>query len=161
VSPSRRRRAVLMLQDRLGISERRACRYVGQHRSTQRYVSRPPELEERLVERMNVLAARYPRYGYRRIWMLLRGEGFEVNRKRIERLWRLEGHKVPAQRKSSVQKARGGAGGSTWAIQAERPNDVWSYDFVAARTDDGLPLRVLNVVDEFTRSNCQELWMRR
>lgn len=151
VSPSRRREAVRFLVGRHPVSERRACNLLGQHRSTQRYMSRPPELEERLVERMNVLAARHPRYGYRRVWALLRGEGFEVNRKRIERLWRLEGHKVPAARKSSGQKARGGAGGSTWAIQAERPNDVWSYDFVASRTDDGLPLRVLNVVDEFTR----------
>ena len=151
VSPQRRRDAVRYLVGRHPVSERRACNLLGQHRSTQRYVPAPPELEERLVERMNVLAARHPRYGYRRIWALLRGEGFEVNRKRVERLWRLEGHKVPAQRKSTGQKARGGTAGSTWAIQAERPNDVWSYDFVAARTEDGLPLRVLNVVDEFTR----------
>lgn len=100
---------------------------------------------------MNVLAERHPRYGYRRIWALLRAEGFPVNRKRIERLWRLEGHRVPPQRKSHGQKAVGNAGGSTWALQATGPNDVWSYDFVAARTEDGGPLRILNVVDEFTR----------
>jgi transposase InsO family protein len=133
------------------VSERRACQLLGQHRSTQRYVSAPPLLEERLVARMNELAERHPRYGYRRIWALLRSEGFMINRKRIERLWRLEGHKVPAQRKSHGQKALGGPGGSTWALQAARANDVWSYDFVAARTEDGLPLRILNVVDEFTR----------
>jgi putative transposase len=151
VSPSRRRDAVTYLCRRHPVSERRACQLLGQHRSTQRYVSQPPLLEQRLVERMNVLAERHPRYGYRRVWALLRSEGFMVNRKRIERLWRLEGHKVPAQRKSHGQKALGGPGGSTWALQAAKANDVWSYDFVAARTEDGLPLRILNIVDEYTR----------
>lgn len=151
VSPSRRRDAVTYLCRRHPVSERRACQLLGQHRSTQRYVSAPPLLEERLVARMNELAERHPRYGYRRIWALLRSEGFMINRKRIERLWRLEGHRVPPQRKSHGQKALGGPGGSTWALQAARANDVWSYDFVAARTEDGLPLRILNVVDEFTR----------
>jgi putative transposase len=151
VSPSRRRDAVTYLCRRHPVSERRACQLLDQHRSTQRYVPEPPLLEQRLVERMNELAERHPRYGYRRIWALLRSEGFQINRKRIERLWRLEGHKVPAQRKSHGQKALGGPGGSTWALQAAKANDVWSYDFVAARTEDGLPLRILNVVDEFTR----------
>lgn len=151
VSPSRRRDAVSYLCRRHRVSERRACQLLGQHRSTQRYAPRPPELERVLVARMNILAARYPRYGYRRVWALLRAEGFAVNRKRIERLWRLEGHRVPPRRKSHGQKAIGGAGGSTWNLQAERPNDVWSYDFVAARTEDGGALRILNVVDEFTR----------
>jgi putative transposase len=151
VSPSRRRDAVTYLCRRHPVSERRACQLLDQHRSTQRYVPEPPLLEQRLVERMNELAERHPRYGYRRIWALLRSEGFMINRKRIERLWRLEGHKVPAQRKSSGQKALGGPGGSTWALQAAKANDVWSYDFVAARTEDGLPLRILNVVDEYTR----------
>jgi putative transposase len=151
VSPSRRRDAVTYLCRRHRVSERRACQLVGQHRSTQRYVPEPPLLEQRLVERMNELAERHPRYGYRRIWALLRSEGFQINRKRIERLWRLEGHRVPPQRKSHGQKAVGGAGSSSWALQAAKANDVWSYDFVAARTEDGLPLRILNVVDEFTR----------
>jgi putative transposase len=151
VSPSRRRDAVTYLCRRHRVSERRACRLVGQHRSTNRYRAVAPELELRLVRRMNELAALYPRYGYRRIWALLRAEGLVVNRKRVERLWRLEGHKVPTARKSTGQKARGSAAGSSWALQADGPNDVWSYDFVAAVTDDGSPLRILNVVDEFTR----------
>ena len=151
VSPSRRRDAVTYLCRRHPVSERRACQLLDQHRSAQRYVPEPPLLEQRLVERMNELAERHPRYGYRRVWALLRSEGFQVNRKRIERLWRLEGHRVPPQRKSSGQKAIGGAAGSSWALQAAKANDVWSYDFVAARTEDGLPLRILNVVDEFTR----------
>jgi putative transposase len=104
-----------------------------------------------LTQRMNELAARHPRYGYRRIWALLRSEGFEGNHKRIERLWRLAGHKVPPRRRSSGQKAVGGSAFGTWATQAGAPNDVWSYDFVAARTEDGQALRILNVVDEYTR----------
>jgi putative transposase len=105
-----------------------------------------------LVTRMNAIAERHPRYGYRRVWQLLRSEGFAVNRKRIERLWRLEGHRVPPRKAQNTgQKARGNAGGSTWAIQAQAPNDVWSYDFVSARTEHGLPLRILNVIDEYTR----------
>jgi putative transposase len=78
VSPSRRRDAVRYLVGRHPVSERWACKLVEQHRSTQRDRSVPPELELRLVARMNELAARHPRYGYRRIWALLRSEGFEV-----------------------------------------------------------------------------------
>jgi putative transposase len=151
VSPSRRRDAVTYLCRRHRVSERRACRLVDQHRSTNRYQSVPPELELALVARMNELAARHPRYGYRRIWALLRSEGFVVNRKRIERLWRLEGHRVPPTRRSSGQKAVGGAANAAWVVPATGPNDVWSYDFVTGRTEDGGALRILNVVDEFTR----------
>jgi putative transposase len=151
VSPSRRRDAVVFLCRRHPVSERRACQLVGQHRSTQRYDGQPADFEVRLATRMNELAARYPRYGYRRIWALLRAEGFEVNHKRIERLWRLEGHRVPPRRRSAGQKAVGGSAGGTWATQSAAPNDVWSWDFVAARTEDGQQLRILNVVDEFTR----------
>ena len=151
VSPSRRRDAVTYLCRRHRVSERRACRLVGQHRSTNRYRPAPAEFELRLVARMNELADCYPRWGYRRIWQLLRQEGFAVNKKRVERLWRLEGHKVPAQKRNHGQKAVGGVAGSTWSLQATRPNEIWSYDFVAARTEDGQALRILNVVDEYTR----------
>lgn len=151
VSPSRRRDAVTYLCRRHPVSERRACKLVGQHRSTNRYRAQPAEFELRLVARMNELADTYPRWGYRRIWELLRREGFAVNKKRIERLWRLEGHKIPAQKKNRGQKAVGGVAGSTWSLQAQAPNEIWSYDFVAARTEDGLALRILNVVDEYTR----------
>jgi putative transposase len=100
---------------------------------------------------MNELAAAHPRYGYRRIWALLRAEGFAVNRKRIERLWRLEGHRVPPQRKRHGQKAIGGKANAAWNLMAAGRNEIWSYDFVSATTIDGLPLRILNVVDEYTR----------
>jgi putative transposase len=125
---------------------------VGQHRSSQRYRRLEPEYERRLVARMNELAAAHPRYGYRRIWALLRGEGFRVNRKRIERLWRLEGHRVPPRRsQASGRKAQGAAANAPWNLAAPAPNQIWSYDFMAARTRTGASLRILNVVDEYTR----------
>lgn len=133
------------------VSERRACRLVGQHRSSNRYRTRGGEFELRLVKRVNELAGAHPRYGYRRIWAMLRSEGWVVNRKRIERLWRLEGHRVPPQRRSSGKRAQGGAGSAPWNLAASGPNDVWSYDFLAARTHNGAPIRILNVVDEYTR----------
>lgn len=152
MSPARRRDAVRFLVRRRRVSERRACQVVGQHRSTQRYERLAPEYELRLVKRMNELAAAHPRYGYRRIWALLRSDGFRVNRKRIERLWRLEGHRVPPRRsQTSGKRAQGSAEQAVWNLPARGPNDVWSYDFMGGRTRDGSPLRILNVVDEYTR----------
>jgi transposase InsO family protein len=125
---------------------------VGQHRSTQRYERLPAEYELRLVERMNELAAEHPRWGYRKIWSLLRAEGWRVNRKRIERLWRLEGHRVPPRRTiASGKKAQGTAESASWNLPARAPNHVWSYDFMSSRTREGGSLRILNVVDEYTR----------
>ena len=95
LSPSRRRPAVLHVQHRLGVSERRACRVLSQARSTHRHRPVVPDDEPRLVARLIELATLYGRYGYRRITELLRGEGWTVNHKRIERLWRREGLKVP------------------------------------------------------------------
>ncbi len=151
VSPARRRDAVTYLKRRHPISERRACSLIGQHRSTQRYRAQSPEFEQALLKRMNELAAKHPRYGSRPIWALLRGEGFQVNRKRIERLWRLEGHRVPPQRKSRQKKALGGKQNASWNLAASHQDQIWSYDFLSERTVDGRQLRVLNVVDEYTR----------
>jgi transposase InsO family protein len=124
----------------------------GQHRSTQRYQRVEPEYELKLVVAMNELAALHPRYGYRRICALLRAQGWLVNRKRVERLWRLEGHRVPPRRgRASGQKAQGTADNAIWNLPAGGPNHVWSYDFMSARTRDGASLRILNVVDEYTR----------
>jgi putative transposase len=152
VSPARRRDAVRFLVKRRRVSERRACRVVGQHRSSQRYAKLVPEYELRLVARMNELAAAHPRWGYRRVWSVLRSEGWRVNRKRIERLWRLEGHRVPPRRsQASGKRARGTAEQAVWNLPAQHPNHVWSYDFMGGRTRDGAPIRILNVVDEYTR----------
>jgi putative transposase len=95
VSPARRRQAVERAVQALGVSERRACRALGQPRSTQRYVETEPEPEEALLLRIRALAREHPRYGYRRITALLVREGWSVNRKRVHRLWRQEGLKVP------------------------------------------------------------------
>jgi transposase InsO family protein len=137
------------MRERLGVSERRACRVLGQARSTQRHRPRARPDEARLVTRLVSLATMYGRYGYRRITGLLRAEGWRVNAKRIERLWRREGLKVPAR-----QPKRG----RLWLNEAScvrlRPayrNHVWAYDFVHERTHDGRALRFLTVVDEYTR----------
>jgi putative transposase len=153
VSPARRRDAVRYLVRRHTVSERRACQLVGQHRSTQRYEPAPPEYELRLVKEMNKLASAHPRWGYRTVWTLLRADGWQVNRKRIERLWRLEGHRVPPPRKTcdSGKKAQGTAEKAIWNLPAACPNHVWSYDFMSGQLRDGRPLRILNVVDEYTR----------
>lgn len=152
VSPARRRDAVAYLCRRHKVSERRACQVVGQHRSTQRYAAVPSDFESRLVKEMNALAERHPRFGYRMIHSMLVDAGWAVNRKRIERLWRLEGHRVPpARKKRWGNDAIGVDANSAWNLPATAPDHVWSYDFVAARTSNGGPLRILNVVDEFTR----------
>lgn len=150
VSPARRRAAVLYLVRRHGISERRAWALVGQHRSTQGYRALVPLEEAALVHAMNATAARHPRWGYRAVWTLLREQGWRVNRKRIERLWRLEGHRLP-QRRRSGKRALGSAENSSWSRPATAVNHIWSYDFVSAATRRSGPIRILNVVDEFTR----------
>jgi putative transposase len=133
----------------LRVSERRACRVLGQCRSTQRHRALPASDGPRLVTRIVQLASTYGRYGYRRITALLQREGWRVNHKRVERIWRQEGLKVPRK-----QPRRGRLwlnDGSCLRLRPSRPNHVWSYDFVADRTSDGRPLKMLTVVDEYTR----------
>ncbi len=133
----------------LAVSERRACRVLGQARSTQRHRPILTEAEERLRHRVVELARMYGRYGYRRITVLLRWEGWRVNHKKVERIWREEGLKVPKR-----QPKRGRLwlnDGSCFRHRPEYPNHVWSYDFVAERTHDGRAVKILSVVDEYTR----------
>jgi transposase InsO family protein len=111
----------------------------------------PGDLEVRLVKAMRVLADAHPRWGCRRIHALLVADGWAVNRKRVERLWRAEGLRVPPRRTRHGQKAIGGGQNSAWNLPATHPGHVWSYDFVTAATQDGGPIRILNVVDEYTR----------
>jgi putative transposase len=134
------------------ISERRACRLVGQHRSTQRYAAIVPNEELKLVRAMNRLALAHPRWGYPSICRLLRNDGWVVNPKRIERLWRLEGHRLPpSKRPGGGKKAQGTGENSSRNRPALAANHIWSYDFVSARIHRGGPIRILNVVDEYTR----------
>lgn len=121
---------------------------LGQHRSTQRQAPKGRDDEERLTADIIELARQYGRYGYRKIAALLRDAGWLVNDKRVERIWRREGLKVPQK-----QPKRGRlwlADGSCVRLRPEYRNHVWSYDFVEDRTHEGRKFRMLNVVDEFT-----------
>lgn len=152
MSPARRRAAVVHLVKKFKVSERRACKVVGQHRSSQRYRPVPTDFEQRLVETMRKVADRHPRFGYRRVHAMLVADGWDVNVKRVERLWRREGLRVPAPRsKASGQKALGTDVHALWNLPSTRQGHVWSYDFMSLRTVNGTGLRILNVVDEFTR----------
>jgi len=122
---------------------------LGQHRSTQRKVPQGRADEEALTADIIALASEYGRYGYRRITALLREAGWAVNVKRVERIWRREGLKVPAKQPKKSRLWLND--GSCIRLRPERPNHVWSYDFVEARTHDGRKFRMLNLIDEFTR----------
>ena len=148
-----------MLQDRLGLSKRRACRVTGQHRSTQRRQPARGRSDDALRTALRAFSRGHPRWGYRRAWATapadagiprrLCEEGWGVNRKRVQRLWREEGLRVPAKRRKcqrlgdSAQPAR--------RLRAERPNHVWALDFQFDQTADGRVLKLLNIVDEHTR----------
>ncbi|MFZ0114138.1 MAG: IS3 family transposase [Xanthobacteraceae bacterium] len=148
LSPARRRACIEQIQSVMHVSERRACAALGQHRSTQRKVPRGREDEERLTADTIALARQYGRYGYRKIAGLLEQAGWLVNDKRVERIWRREGLKVPHK-----QPKRGRlwlSDGSCIRLRPEHRNHVWSYDFVEDRTHDGRKYRMLNLIDEFT-----------
>lgn len=132
------------------ISERRACRAVGQPRSTQRYGGKRAGIDQALSCRMSELSGGNPRYDYRRVWALLRREGREVNKKRVLRLWREQGLKVPCKqhgRRRLVGSGENGVG----RRRAEYPGHVWSYDFAMDATEDGRRVKLMPVVDEYTR----------
>jgi len=131
------------------LSERRACRVLGQPRTTQRRVWVIPDDEASLVRRMIALATQYGRYGYRMVTGMLRNEGWQVNHKRVERLWRQEGLKVPQQQRQRRRLWLND--GSCVRLRPQHRNHVWSYDFVQARTSEGRPLRMLTVIDEYSR----------
>ena len=140
---------MVVVQQQLGVSERRACRVLGQNRATQRRKRKVREDEEALREEVVKLARRFGRYGYRMVTGMLRAEGWRVNHKRVERIWRQEGLKVPKK-----QPKRGRIwlnDGSCIRLRPLYRHHVWSYDFVADRTHDGRPLRILTVLDEYSR----------
>jgi putative transposase len=126
---------VIRIQQTLGVSERRACRVLGQARSVQRYHPQSSGEEEVLRAHIVRLASNYGRYGYRRITALLWAEGWRVNRKRVERIWREEGLRVPRK-----QPRRGRLylnDGSCIRLRPCSKNHVWSYDFVSDRLYNG------------------------
>jgi transposase InsO family protein len=137
------------LQERFGVSERFACRVAGQHRSTQRKVAvaRPVE-DAKLRGRLRELAREHPRWGYKMAARIVRREGWAVNRKRVQRLWRDEGLKRPPQRARKRRRVRLD---SPERLRALRPDHVWAIDFCFDETADQRRLKIANVVDEYTR----------
>lgn len=131
------------------MSERKACRVLGQPRSTQRHVKVVATDEKALTEAIIRLAKQYGRYGYRRIAALLRAEGWHVNDKRVERIWRREGLKVPSKQPKRARLWL--TDGSCIRLRPYWKNHVWAYDFVSARSHDGRVIRMLTVIDEYTR----------
>ena len=128
-------------------------------RSTQRYRSKEVSTEEKeLIARLHELARKYPRYGYRMMTAKLRQEGWRVNRKRVYRLWRQEGLKVP--KKTRKKRNLGHSGNSCVRLRAKHKDHVWCWDFIHDRTADGRALKWLTVVDEFTRE-CLALQVER
>lgn len=138
-----------MAKRELGVSERRACRVIGQVRSTQRYRPLPNEDQEKLRGRVIAIASEFGRYGYRQVTDLLNMEGWSVGKDRVYSIWRQEGLKGPQKQPKRARLWL--ADGSCIRHRPEYPNHVWSYDFVAERTHDGRPVKILNIIDEFTR----------
>ena len=132
-----------------GISERHACSALGVHRSSIRRSPKKADDEELLTKDILRLTQKYGRYGYRRITSLLQVEGWTVNHKRVERIWREQGLKVP--RKQPKRKRLYLNDGSCIRLRPLYPNHVWSYDFVSDRLSNGQKIRMLTVIDEYTR----------
>lgn len=133
------------------MSERRACKVIGQARTTQRYQPKPNAEKECIKERVIELAEEYGRYGYRTITDLLNNEGWVIGKDAVYTIWREEGLQVPHK-----QPKRGRlwlADGSCIRLRPEYPNHVWSYDFVHDRTYDGKPYKILNIIDEYTKES--------
>lgn len=137
------------MRQTLSVSERRVCRTLGQHRSTQRKVPCGLPDEERLTEDIIALTKEFGRYGYRMIAGMLNNSGWHVNHKRVERIWRREGLKVPQKQPKKGRLWLND--GSCVRLRPARPNHVWSYDFVQDRTHDGRVFRTLNIIDEYTK----------
>jgi transposase InsO family protein len=143
----------------LSVSERRACKVLEQARTTQRRNLSPPSDEKQLTKDILVLATRYGRYGYRRITAMLKDKGWQVNHKRVERIWRNEGLKVP-----NNQPKRGRLwlnDGSCSRLRPEYIDHVWSYDFMIDRTANGRAFKILNIIDEYTRECLASLIARK
>jgi transposase InsO family protein len=134
-----------------GISQRRASELIGISRSSLRYIAGIKADELELIKRIRELANKRKRFGYRRITALLRREGWNVNKKRIHRIWKSEGLSLPKKR----PKRRRMGPRSEVVQKAEHPNHVWSYDFLEDRTENGNRLCLLVVLDEFTRESLE------
>jgi putative transposase len=148
LTPNRRRQAVVELETQFGVSERRACAVIGQSRSTQRLAVVVHELDELLRAFLREFAMDHPRWGWRRAHDALRDEGHRVNHKKVQRLWREEGLKVPYRKK---KKRLTGIGIQVGAMRPIAPNVIWAMDFQFDQTSDLRTVKMLNIIDEFTR----------
>lgn len=137
------------MQEHKEVSERRACQVLGQPRSSQRYQAKEDQEEKKLVQRLHELVAVHPRYGYRRMTALLKQEGWQVNRKRVYRLWREEGFKVPQRQRK--RRRLGTSENGCLRRRAEHKDHVWTWDFIFDRTANGRSIKWLSIVDEHTR----------
>jgi putative transposase len=144
-----------MLGDRLGISQRRACAIVGQHRSTQRRRPVAANPDRELCQWLRRFAKTHPRWGYRRAHAVLRRDGHAVNRKKIQRLWREEGLRVPPKRRK--RQRLGDSTTPADRLHAQRPDHVWALDYQFDVTATGRVIKILHVVDEFTRESLADL----
>jgi len=133
------------------LSERRACEVLEQPRMTQRYEPKQPDKDKALVAAMKRLAKKHLRYGYRFITAKLRQDGWQVNHKRVQRIWRKEGLQVPYRHR--IKKTLGNSANACFVKKAEFMNHVWTYDFIEDRTEDGRKLKFLTVLDEWTRES--------
>ena len=145
VSPAGRSAVVEHFRTEFGLSERRACRLAGQPRSTQRYVSLRSD-DADLLRRLTELAAERPRFGYRRLGVLLRREGFGVNHKRVYRLYRDARLAVRQKRRRRVSQANRAV-----ELVATKPNECWSMDFLSDTLADGRAVRVFAAVDDCSK----------
>lgn len=146
MTPTARRRAVGYLQATYPLSERRACRLVGAHRRTMRYAPRPQEEEARLRERLRTLANERPRFGYRRLHVLLTREMGSLNHKRVYRLYRAEGLTVRRRKRKRVMAISRAAAERPW-----RRGEAWAMDFMLDTLADGRRFRTLNILDTMSR----------
>lgn len=159
MSPSRRREAIEQVRRALPVSERRTCRVLGQHRSTQRHPPRDDADERRLTADIIALAKDYGRYGYRRIHALLGHAGWQVSLSVVERIWRREGLKVPKRQPKRRRLWLGD--GSCIRLRPLHRGHVWSYDFVEDQTHNGRKFRMLNIIDEHSRECLAMVPLRR
>ena len=144
------------LQSKFAVSERRACLVIDQPRQSQRYQPKVSSDEPALLKDILNLVREFPRYGYRLICGKLRQLGWTINPKRVYRIWKKEGLKVPI--KKQKKRRMGDSTNASHRQRAEHPNHVWSWDFIFDRTASGKALKWLNIVDEFTRENVDRLW---
>jgi putative transposase len=161
MTSARRRLIATELCDRFGVSQRRASRALGLARSGLRYTPVTSDERVALARRIEDLAGKHPRYGYRRIWALLDREGWSVNKKTVRRHWRALGLKLAKKPANPKPRRPHGQDANACHLRPSRgKDDVWTWDFIFDRTSDGRSLKWLSLVDEYTRE-CLALEARR